>query len=167
MIQKLHYASIGAATLALLLPFVLAGHWLFSLAIALGGLFWWYGSTRRFPGLSSVFLVAVAAFCVLGVWIDLPALYFLAAMLAGLTAWDLDRFAQRLDGVDRVEAEPVVVRKHLLRLGLVDGLGLIVGGAALLLRTTLSFGWVLLLALVTVIGLTQVYNRFKKEINKQ
>ena len=167
MIQKLFLLCVGIATIALVLPYALAGHWLFALIIALGGLFWWYGWSHKLPGISTLYLLGVTAFCVLGVWINLVPFYFLASLLAALTAWDLDRFDQRLNKVDRVELKQVVVRKHLIRLLFVVVLGLLVGGAALLLRFNLTFGWVLILGLVTVLGLSQVYNLFKREINKQ
>lgn len=158
--------SIGVATLGLLYGFFVSNHWIWVLLIATSGLFWVYGWLRKLEMLSSLLLVGFTALSVLGILINLPPFGFLIGLLAALSAWDLDRFEQRIRQAGKIENERAVVLKHFLNLAAVDGLGLIVGSMALLLRIRLDFGLVLLVGLVAVIGLSLVFNYIKREISR-
>ncbi len=166
MIEKLLVLCIGIATICLASAFGLSGHWLFALIIALLGIFWWFGWYRKLLGVSWLYLVANSLFCVLGVWININPIWLVFGLLTSLSAWDLDRFDQRLKQIDRIALERVVIRKHLLRLGAVNVVGLVIGSAALLVRINLDLGWILILGLITVLGLSQIYNLFKQAISK-
>ena len=167
MIQKLFLASVGFTSLALVLAFGLMGHWLIALVILLAELLWWFGWRRKLAFISYVYLFINLGFCVLGTWIELQHFWLLAAVIATLTAWDLDRFDQWLNHIGRVDMKAELNKRHLLRLLLVDSLGLVTGGAALVVRVQLDFVWILILALLTVIGLSQFYNLIKREIEKR
>jgi hypothetical protein len=167
MIEKLCMAGISASTLLLLSAFGLARHWIIVLVIALAGILWWYGWRRKLSWISSFFLVGFILVCVLGLWIVLNPILLVCGLVAALTAWDLERFHQRIERIDRIEMEKLVIRKHLMRLGVVNGAGLAVGIAALMLRINLDLFWILVLGLIAVVGLTQVYSVVRKALSKQ
>ena len=52
---------------------------------------------------------------------------------------------------------------HLKRLFLIDGLGLVLGITALALKTRVKLGWLLVLGLILVFGLSRILNRSVRE----
>ena len=98
----------------------------------------------------------------IGVWLALALPVLLASQVAALAAWDLDRFAQRLRGAWRVEAEALLMRAHLQRLLAVTGLRLVLSAVALGVQVPLSFGWALLLGAVAILGLSQTVHHLNR-----
>jgi hypothetical protein len=76
--------------------------------------------------------------------------------VAALGAWDLYSFLQRLGSADRVAHEARLGGEHLRRLGLIEGIGLLLALAAITLRTNISFWWEALIVLVAIIVIAQM-----------
>ena len=73
----------------------------------------------------------------------------IAAAVIALCAYDLDALAARLRSFD-VVGQDAIVGAHLIRLGAVAGAGLALGEAAVLLHVNLGFGWLVIIALISV-----------------
>jgi hypothetical protein len=121
-------------------PAVLAVTWLAAMR------FGW----RWFPGFGLATFLILAA---VGIWMDLSAIWMLAAGITALLAWDLSNFWFRmlvLEDEDRKQAE----RSHLLRLGLAGTIGAALGAGPLLIRPHLTFQWGVILAIIAFIGIS-------------
>jgi hypothetical protein len=132
------------------------------LIIAFGGL-WLFGQHRNWGWVASVVLVCFVAAAASGFWLGLPAGWMLAGVVVALVAWDLAHFARRLRSVERAELALELERSHLRRLIGVAGAGLLLAGAALLAQVRLSFGVAFLVALIAVLGLSQLIGRLRRE----
>ena len=87
----------------------------------------------------------------------------LFGMSAALAAWDLDYFAQRLRSVEYTTRAHDLERRHLRRLLVVEGLGLLLGAVALGVKVRFSFATACLLGLVAVLGLSQAVGFLRHE----
>ena len=163
MTARLLPITIGLATLVLAVGYAVGGEWIFSLILLAVGVLWWFGQGRDWNGLASVVLMGFVAAAAIGLWRGLPAGWMLVGVVAALSAWDLDHFARRLSSVERVEMRPALEQRHLRRLAMVDGLGLLLAGVALVVRYKFSFGVALVLGLVAVLGLSQMMGYLRRE----
>lgn len=161
-IDRARLGAIMLSTVLLALSYGAWGSWITAVGIAVVGLLWLLRLPLGRAGLASVGLLIFAVFAGYEVWVGLPAIGMLLALVLALAAWDLDRFARRLRSADFVEHEPELVRAHLMRLGGVCGLGLLFGGAATAIRLDLGFWWTLFLALLAVIGLQQALRSLRR-----
>jgi hypothetical protein len=132
------------------------------LALALG-IIWLVGTWRRWLWAPTAGLVLGAGLAGYGLLQHAGAGWMLVGLVAALTAWDLDRFVQILSAVERIENRASLERRHLQRLVLVDGLGLLLGAVALLVRTRISLALMLLLGLVIVMGLYRAMSYLGRE----
>jgi hypothetical protein len=115
------------------------------------------------PELDGPGLLVFIAFTVWVLWLGLPAWLALAAVLLTLAAWDLGRFVRRLSLALDATAAARLERIHLLRLGLTLGVGLLLGGLALIVRTPLDFGWALGLGILAIFALSRVARGMNRE----
>ena len=104
----------------------------------------------------------VAGAAAAGVLLGVAGALALAGVVAGLAGWDLGRFARRAHGAGLAAGE-ALERAHLRRLLLVLGAGLALGGLALSLRVSLSFGWALLLAGLAIGALARAIRLLGRE----
>ena len=146
-------AAVALAALSLALIYGWHGEWggvLAGSALGLVGI----AGLWRWRWLTDAGLFGYAAAAAWGVWLELPAAWLLAGLIAALAAWDLVHFARRLDlPGSQVVNRAALVRGHLQRLGLAAGLGLLLGETALALSLDLTLGWALLLGLLAIFGL--------------
>lgn len=152
--------------LAALLPatgYALGGLWIgAALSVALGGL-WLAAQQRSWRGIEALGLVGFAALAGVGVLLGLAGPILLAGLVVALVAWDLDRFAQRLQKAGHVEAERELARAHLQRLLIVVGLGQLLAMVAGGIQIPLSFGWIAGLAVLAVLGLSRAIRALNRE----
>jgi hypothetical protein len=127
-----------------------------SLAFALMGAIWCEALLRPWRWLASPLLVIFTCGAAYGAWQGFPPFILLLGILATLAAWDLDHMLQRFAQVKPEALMPRMERRHLLRLVVVCGASLLLGGASLLIQVHISFDLALVLALVTVIAFSQV-----------
>jgi hypothetical protein len=113
------------------------------------------------PDLDGPGLLIFIALVIWNLWLGLPAWLALAVVLLTLAAWDLGRFVRRLSLALDAPAASRLERIHLLRLGLALGVGLLLGGLALIVRTPLDFGWALGLGILAIFALSQVARGMK------
>jgi hypothetical protein len=120
------------------------------------GLFWLYAGWKRWNWVSSLGILILVALAGYGLWIELSTGWMIAGALGGLMAWDLGEFMRRLDVAPESEDLPAMQRRHIARLTLVALLGLSLASIAMLLRVEFTLEWMMLLALIAVLGLTQL-----------
>ena len=170
-IQQIFNAHLLIAVAALAGGYALAGAWLGALIfLVLGGL--WFAvqlrasSGARAVGVASLMLFLFLPGCAVGMWLGVPGWLALIAAVAALGAWDLDHFLQRLSSAARVELGSGLGRAHLLRLASVEGVGLLAGLAALMVRARLPFWWEVLLVILAVAGISRLISLVRRQVEE-
>ena len=158
MTRPLLFLCTALAIASLLASFSLAGYSLPALILLPFGLLWILALLRRWEWASAIGLFAVYGFAAAGFWLHLSTPLLLAASLAGLLAWDLAAFSQRLRLAAPEDDVTGLERKHLLHLFVLTLAGLALCLGALHLPAKVTFGWALLLVLVGVWGAGRVVN---------
>lgn len=161
-------AAIIAAGLLQVSGVVLSGGWLIALLAAAAAALWLADYARAQHRLASPMLVAFVVLAAVSA--GLPGGRALAplAVVAALAAWDLDRFAARMDAVaatdeaQRAERRRLEVQ-HLYRLAVVAVLGLALAWLAEAIRVELSFGWAIVLGLLAALGLAALVRALVRE----
>ncbi|KPV48692.1 hypothetical protein SE17_36705 [Kouleothrix aurantiaca] len=154
--------AIGVAALLVALAYAIAGRWIGTLAAVLVGAAWLAGVWRELPNVSGVGLAGAAIVAAAGPTQGAPAPPLLLGMVAALVAWDLARFAARLRAAEVADAA-AFERAHLRYVGVVAGVGLALGGLALVLRVAISFGWVIFFGVVAIVALGQLVRTLQRE----
>lgn len=160
---KLVPASIGLSAGAFALGCVLGGLWFVALPVLILGVTWLIGQSRGWPWIAPLGLALSTVAAAAGLLLGLGAGWMLVGLVAALAAWDLHHFSHTLESVPRVEGERNLERRHLQRLLIAVGLGVLLAAVALGIDVTLSFGFVLLLGLVAVLGLSQAVAFLRSE----
>jgi hypothetical protein len=148
--------AIIITTLILALGYALISLWPGVIVIAILGLVWLVGQQRRVGWLHDFGFALFVVVAAVGVWWGAPAGWMLAGTVATVATWDLARFDRRLAQVEQITGEGRLRRDHLRRLLAAAGLGLGFGALALSLQFELSMGWVILLGLLVVVGLSRI-----------
>jgi hypothetical protein len=174
MIARVILFCILLAAAAALVGFVLAGAWqLGLLAAGLGGL-WITARRQGWSGAASPLLLGFIVLAALGVALPGGAIWAPLCLVAALAAWDLDRFAGRLNSVG---AHPAATegaegaddetrhleRRHLWRLAVVSGLGLVLSWAGQAIHFKLDLTVMLILGFVAILGLSRAVRSLARE----
>lgn len=163
MIRTTGAISAMLATITLVAAYALTALWIPAGLILLLSLPWVIGWRTRVtwmaPFTTGMYVTAAAV----GGWLDLNPWLLVIGFTAALSAWDLDAFARQLEDVDAVEEERVLKGRHLRRLLVVDGLGLLSAAVALAVRVNLSFTLALALALIVLVGVSRAISFVRRE----
>jgi hypothetical protein len=124
---------------------------------------WLAGWARQLDWTATAGLVAYTGLAANGIWLGLGAGWMLLALVAALVAWDLAPFQRRMASTDGVRKQGAVERRHLVRLGLVVGLGSVLALLTLGIELRLTFLSALLLGLLAVIGLGRALSHLRRE----
>lgn len=140
------------------LSFVYAGAGFDQLArgLLLLGALWLYAGWKRWTWYSTIALLLSVALAGFGLWIDLSPGWLISGSLGGLLAWDLTEFMRRMDGAFETDDVPGMQRRHLARLTMVVLIGLLLASISMLVRLEFTLEWMMLLALVGALGITQL-----------
>jgi len=145
--------NIGLATLSLSI-----GYWLHSqgagvgTALALGGL-WLAGQYRPWPWLNNTIFSAFIILAAYGTWTGVATGWLLFTVITVLMAWDVSLFKQRLVQAPSIRDETAHHRRHLQRLFVVAGGGLLLGGLTLAVPLNLNLVGAIFLGLLIMVGL--------------
>ena len=120
------------------------------------GAFWLYAGWKGWAWASSGGVLLLVALAGYGLWLELSTGWMIAGALGGLLAWDLSEFMRRIEFAPDAEDLPGMQIRHVARLTLVAILGLLLASIAMLIRVEFTLEWMMLLALVAVLGLTQL-----------
>ena len=89
--------------------------------------------------------------------------WMLVGVVAALSAWDLDHFVQRLNGVGRVTKVRDLEQRHLQRLLIVDVSGLMLSVVALGIKVEFGLVTAMLLGLLVILGLSRMVGFLRRE----
>ena len=124
-------------------------------AALIGGALWLLALWQRWHWFAAVALVGVVLLAGTGIVLGAPLSWMLAGAMFALAAWDLTEFRRRVAIAFRDDDVRGIERRHLVRLSLLMLGGLLLASIAMLVRVKLSFEWLLLVALVSALSLTQ------------
>jgi hypothetical protein len=164
LIRTFFIVHLLAATAALAAAYVMGGAVQIAVGIVLFGGLWFFANQRNahglaFPMLFGTYITSAALFY----WFEVPPWFALIAAIAAVGAWDLDYFLQRLQFANPDATNPRLGIDHLRRLGLAEGLGLVLGIVGLTTQIQISFWVAVALALLTAIGLSRLIVYLRKE----
>jgi hypothetical protein len=152
LIRRILLISIVFAAFSVAIGYGMGSLWVVAPVLLIAGGGWVYFEWRGWDWPASIFLLGFVAACVCGMLLLLSPLIMLLGVLAALLAWDLDHMVRRLKGVHEECMAECLAKQHLMRLMLVNGCGLVLALAALLIRTQVSFMGAIALAVMVVLG---------------
>ena len=156
-------AGTVLAAAALSMGYGLDGLWGGAVAALVVGAFWLAGQWRKWGWAASMALVLLIGVAAVGMGGGIGGGWMLVGVVVALVAWDLDRFAWRMRVVGCVEGVDALERRHLWRLLIVAGAGLLLGAVALSVKIRLGFAVAFLLAFLAVLGLSRVVGFLQRE----
>lgn len=164
-IEWLSLAGIAIAVLLLTVGYAWSAWWVLTPGIVVLGALWALQQQRGRTWASSAGLVFAVITGAAGFLAGVGAGWLLAGVVAALSAWDLDQFAQRLREVGQVPGRPEMERRHVWRLALAAAIGLLLGLTALQVQVRFTFFAALLLAALVALGVGEliVYLRRGRE----
>lgn len=164
VLKVVSYGATALASAALLVGAAVQGSWGTGLAVvAVGALAITTISKdwgRPLGAMVFASFVLLAGREVLG---QVYPLWGLLAVTAAMIAWDLGSFRARLTIAGSVAHPEALVRKHLSRLAQVALVGFGLGAVGLFVRVDYGIGTVVGLALLLVLGLSQVIAHVRRE----
>jgi hypothetical protein len=151
-----------AATLTVGFGYALDGQIYTAFAFALLGAFWCEALLRNWRWPTPLLLLLFISGGVYGAASGFSPFIMLTGIVAALATWDLDGLLQRFSQVKPQARQPGLERRHLQRLAVVAGAGLLLGSAALVIRVQLSFILAAGLVLVVIVGASQVVRYLRR-----
>ena len=94
-----------------------------------------------------------------GFFLEINFPWLLVGLILALFAWDLSSFESRLNKAGRIVSWNTQIIKHLTRLLIVGGAGLLLALAAQSFEIQLEFGWLVLLGLISFLGLSYIITK--------
>lgn len=126
------------------------------------GVLWLYAGWKRWTWFSIIAILATIALAGFGLWIELSPGWMIAGALGGLLAWDLSDFMRRLKFVHITDDKRGLERRHLTRVTIVALSGLLLASIAMFVRLEFTLEWMMLLALVGALGVTQLVSWLRR-----
>jgi len=163
MMRRAVFVLVGLATLLLAVGYALNALWPIAIGVAIVGILWLVGEWRNLGWPASLGFVLFVFVTIYGVLQAVSLIWLLPGTLVTLTAWDLAHFNRYLRRSADVRDETTLKQRHLLRLGVALGFGLLLSVVALGFQTKLNFIWVILLGLFAMLGLGQVVRFLRRE----
>jgi hypothetical protein len=120
------------------------------------GTLWLFAGWKRWTWFSVIAILLTVALAGFGLWIELSPGWMIAGALGGLLAWDLSDFMRRLRYAHISDDKRALERRHLIRVTIVALIGMSLASIAMLVRLEFTLEWMMLLALVGVLGVTQL-----------
>ena len=120
------------------------------------GVLWLFAGWKRWTWFSTIAILLSVALAGFGLWIALSPGWMIAGALGGLLAWDLTDFMRRLRFAPATDDIRGLERRHLTRVTIVAIIGALLASTAMLVRLEFTLEWMMLLALVVVLGVTQL-----------
>jgi len=120
------------------------------------GAVWLFAGWKRWTWFSTFAILLMVALAGFGLWIALSPGWMIAGALGGLLAWDLSDFMRRLQFVHFTDDKRGLERRHLIRVTIVALIGVLLASISIMVRLEFTVEWMMLLALVGVLGVTQL-----------
>lgn len=135
------------------------------LLLLVPGIVWYSGqhwNVAFIDGLMLIFYTLASAFIIPA---GGSAFLALGIILLALNAWQLINLSRRLFYVQEREVEARLFRRNISRLGIILLASLVFGGAALVIKLELRFWALLGLALLAILGLSQLVSYLNQQGN--
>jgi hypothetical protein len=126
------------------------------------GTLWLFAGWRRWTWFSIIAILLTVALAGLGLWIELSPGWMISGALGGLLAWDLSDFMRRLRFVHFTDDKRGLERRHLTRVTIVALAGMLLATISILVRLEFTLEWMMLLALVGALGVTQLVSWLRR-----
>jgi hypothetical protein len=127
------------------------------------GGFWLLAVWQRWRWFASIGLIFSFLAAALGLWfLNFAPGWMFAGSIGGLLAWDLTYFEYRLHFVANDGERRVMEGRHLVRVSALALLGFLLASLAMFVKLEFNFQWSLLLAVVAILGVTQLVRWFRK-----
>jgi len=126
------------------------------------GALWLFAGWKRWTWFSIIAILLTVALAGFGLWIELSPGWMIAGALGGLLAWDLSDFMRRLQFVHITDDKRGLERRHLTRVTIVALGGMLLATIAILVRLEFTLEWMMLLALVGTLGVTQLVSWLRR-----
>lgn len=152
--------ALGAASLAwgflgVGLPYL--ARW-----IAVIGAVWLVAAWRRWRWFAYVGLISYYLAAALGLWfLNFPPGWMFGGAICALLAWDLTFFQYRQVFAASDHERQSMERRHLMRISLLAILGFSLASLAMTLHLQFGFDWMVFMALIIVLGVSQVIRWFR------
>ncbi len=157
--RRLQYLALLIACGALIAGYALRGIWPGCVLVGAIGLIWVLGLVLRWQWISSTMFLVLSILSGLVLLVNAPSYLEVIAITAALIAWDLSYFIGRLEKARTAEIARMLEANHLRRLALITVAGLVLMGAAILLRIQLGFAGAFILGGLALAALLQVVAR--------
>jgi hypothetical protein len=152
LVRQLFTLSLALSLASLTVAFLRMRGWVPIIIGLFIGLQWAFMVWRGRRAYAFGFL-GLLAFLIYGAAIYLAAGWLLGSLVMLLVAWDLSEFSEHLARFDASRVSPKLVQNHIIRLFYVAGMGLGLGGLALVIKVRLGFDIAVLLGLLVFVGL--------------
>jgi hypothetical protein len=130
--------------------------------IAFIGVAWLLAAWRRWRWFAHVGLTTYFLAAALGLWfLNFPPGWMFGGAICALLAWDLTFFQHRQVFAASDDERRSVERRHLMRISLLAILGFALASLAMILKLQVGFDWIVLMALVISLGISQVIRWFR------
>ena len=124
--------------------------------VLLLGVFWLVSIWQNWKWFAPIGLILTILIAAFGLWFNLSLGWMIVGALGALLAWDLNDFRVRLKLISAREDNQGLERRHIARLTVYLVVTLVVISLAMVIQLRFTFEWVMLLALVAVLGFMQL-----------
>lgn len=90
-----------------------------------------------------------------------PIFWLVLAVTAQLLSWDLLCLRLKFDQFHHIEGDNLIIRAHLSRLGMVTVLSLAMAVLSMSISVSFDFGWVLVVGIIALAGLSLVFRNLR------
>jgi len=157
-------AFIAASTLALGIGYATGPNALLWLLVIGAGVFFWLLAEWRGWGLMAGTALLLSLFLAAnGIASEHRALWMSIGLLGALSAWLLGDIFRRVNAVENVEGRSEILRTALVRLLILDAVGLALTVAALTVRLRLNFFPALAIGVLLIVLLSRLLATPRKE----
>ncbi|MEA3441339.1 MAG: hypothetical protein U9R58_13765 [Chloroflexota bacterium] len=117
-------------------------------------LLWIVAGVRNWFWVTTIAFILHTIIAAAGFFLSVESFWLILGLMFALFAWDLTSLTQRLSCARRVESQNKFFALHIRRLVVTGGLGVILAVLALNFNLQFSFGWLVLLGLLSVLGIS-------------
>ncbi len=91
------------------------------------GVLWLISHWRRWKWFSSLALLVSLFLSIFGLWFDFSLVWMFGGAIFAFVAWDLNQFQEKLSLLPDREDKNGMMRRHLIRIGILALVGLLIG----------------------------------------
>jgi hypothetical protein len=148
----LSVVSLIIASAALAYGYFSVNRWMIASGILLIALIWYAAVQLNWSWVPSAIFLLFFLAAGTGFLFGIDAVWLVSSALFALCAWDLEALATRFDKAGKIITETSLTSRHLLRLILTEGSGLVLVFIALSAHIKFGFGMQVVLAIIAVLG---------------